>query len=199
MIHAVIVAHPDPDSFNLSLARRYQAAAEAQGHAVLLRDLYRLGFDPRLPIEELPKALTPTPGADVVAERALIGDADVFAFVYPLWFNAPPAMLKGYLDRVFGQGFGFSMGDNGNEPALKGRRMVSITTSGAPQAWMRETGSWDAVRKLFDEHFAAVCGLSVIDHLHFGDITLNLTPEAAEACAEMVAAAVLRNFSMDRR
>ncbi len=194
MKHAVIVAHPDPASFNLSLAHAYQAAAESLGHVVALRDLYRLGFDPRLPLEELPRDAAGAPGADVLAERAAIGDADVFTFVYPLWFNAPPAMLKGYLDRVFGMGFGFSMGGCGNEPALKGRMMVSVSTSGAPQAWMRETGSWQAVRKLFDEHFAAVCGLSVIDHLHFGDITTNLTPEAADACAQTLAEAVRRNF-----
>ncbi|QUD87528.1 NAD(P)H-dependent oxidoreductase [Phenylobacterium montanum] len=196
MKHAVIVAHPNPESLNLALARAYASAVESLGHTATLRDLYRLGFDPRLPLEELPHDLTATPRPDVAAERAAIGGADVFVFVYPLWFNAPPAMMKGYWDRVFGYGFGFSMGDAGNRPALSGRSMLTITTSGAPQRWVRETGSFEALRTLFDRHVAAVCGLSAIEHLHFGDIIPNLTPEAATACLEQTADMARRHFGV---
>lgn len=106
MKHAVIVAHPNVDSFTLTVARTWAEAAKAAGHTVELRDLYRIGFDPRLQDEEIPRPDGFQPGKDVLAERAAIGDADVFVFVYPLWFYAPPAMLKGYVDRVFGMGFG---------------------------------------------------------------------------------------------
>ncbi len=195
MKHAVIVAHPDGASLNLTLAKAYQAAAVDQGDAVVLRDLYRMNFDPCLHSEEIPRADSTGARADVMTERALIGDADVFVFVYPLWFNAQPAMLKGYVDRVFSSGFGFRAGAHGAEALLTGRMMVSITTSGAPQAWMQETGSWEAVRKLFDEHFASVCGLSLIDHLHFGGITANITAEAVQGYADQVTAAVHSRFA----
>ncbi|HEY2659913.1 MAG TPA: NAD(P)H-dependent oxidoreductase [Caulobacteraceae bacterium] len=195
MKHAVIVAHPDASSLNLTLAHAYQAAATRQGDTVVWRDLYRMNFDPRLQSDEIPRAGSPGVKADAVAERAAIGDADVLVFVYPLWFNAQPAMLKGYIDRVFGAGFGFQAGAHGAEPLLGGRMMLSITTSGAPQSWMQETGTWQAVRKLFDDHFAAVCGLSVIDHLHFGGITANITPEAVQGHVDTVSAAVQRHFA----
>ena len=48
MKHAVIVGHPDPDSFTLALANRYVAAVRDRGHDAVLRDLYRMDFDPRL-------------------------------------------------------------------------------------------------------------------------------------------------------
>lgn len=195
MKHVVIVAHPEPGSFNLTLAHAYQAATEGLGHGVVLRDLYRMDFDPCLKADEIPRPDGGAARPDIVAERAVIGDADVFVLVYPLWFNAPPAMLKGYIDRVFGMGFGFGFGAVGNEPRLKGKMLVTLSTSGAPQAWMRETGSWDAVTKLFDEHLASVCGLSMVDHLHFGDITADLTAEAVETCTDRVADAVRRHFS----
>lgn len=195
MKHALIVAHPNPGSFNLAMARAYETAVQAQGDVVVLRDLYRLNFDPRLAAGEIPSPGGFAPGADVLAERAQIGDADVFAFVYPLWFNAPPAMLKGYLDRVFGMGFGYGPGAAGNEPLLRGRRMISVSSSGAPEAWMRQTGMWDATRKLFDEHFAAVCGLTVVDHLHFGGIVPGITADAAASCADTVSDAVSRHFA----
>lgn len=199
MKHALIVAHPNPDSFNLALAHTYQAAVLALGHAVVLRDLYRIGFDPRLGIGEVPGPQGFTAGADVVAERALIGDADVFAFVYPLWFYAPPAMLKGYIDRVFGMGFGYGPGAAGNTPSLVGRMMFSVSSSGAPQAWIRQSGDWQAMRQLFDQHFAGVCGLSVVDHLHFGAILPGITAEAVQDCAAEVAAAVNRRFGPPAR
>jgi NAD(P)H dehydrogenase (quinone) len=194
MKHAIIVAHPNPDSFNLTMARAYQAAAERAGCRTVLRDLYRIGFDPRLADGEVPRPEGFRPGDNVEAERAFIGGADVFVFVYPLWFNSPPAMLKGYLERVFGMGFGFGPGEVGNDPLLRGRRMISITSSGAPKDWMVETGSWAAVRNLFDEHFSAVCGLSVVDHLHFGEIVPGMTAAAVARCAVKVGEMVDRRF-----
>ncbi|HXQ46327.1 MAG TPA: NAD(P)H-dependent oxidoreductase [Caulobacteraceae bacterium] len=194
MKHAVIVAHPNARSFNLTLARAYEAAAKAEGHAVIVRDLYRLGFNPCLPAEELPFAETVHLGDDVAAERALLSDVEVFCFVYPLWLDAPPAILKGYLERVFGFGFAYERGPEGNTPLLEGRSMISLTTSGAPTAWIKETGDWSALVSLFDDHFAAVCGLAVIDHVHFGDITPGMTAEAVQSAAAAVAGAVKQRF-----
>ena len=194
MKHAIIVCHPDPESFTLTMARAYADALTALGDEAPLRDLYRMGFEPRLAAEEVPGPGGFAPREDVVAERALIGGAQSFAFFYPVWFNAPPAMLKGYLDRVFGMGFGYGMGAEGNVPLLTGKSMISFTSSGAPKSWMVETGAWDAMRKLFDEHFAGVCGLAVLDHIHFGAIAPNITPEAVEACAEEARAAAARHF-----
>jgi NAD(P)H dehydrogenase (quinone) len=195
MKHALVVAHPKAGSFTLSMAKAYEEALRAQGHEVVLRDLYRTGFDPVLKAEEIPGPGGFAPGEDVQAERALIGDARAFAFFYPVWFNAPPAMLIGYIERVFGMGFGYGMGGDGNQPLLSGRSLVSVSSSGAPKSWMVETGAWDAMRKLFDEHVAGVCGLAVLDHLHFGAITPNITGEAVDACAAEVKAMAVRLFA----
>jgi NAD(P)H dehydrogenase (quinone) len=195
MKHAIIVAHPNANSFTLTMARAYQTAAERAGETTVLRDLYRLDFDPRLTDAEIPRPGGFAPADDVKAERALIGDADVFALVYPFWFNSPPAMLKGYIDRVFGMGFGFGPGAEGNEPLLGGCQLVSITSSGAPKDWIVETGAWTAERNLFDEHFARVCGLSVVDHIHFGDIVPGITVEMVQNCAAQVAEMVRSHFA----
>lgn len=195
MKHAVIVAHPNPDSFNLAMAHAYEKAALANGDQVVMRDLYRLSFDPRLSLHELPRLQGFAPAADVDAERATIGDADVFVFVYPLMFDSPPAMLKGYLERVFGMGFGFEQGQDGNAPRLRGRSMISISSSGGPRAWLERTGDWAALCKLFDEHFAAACGLSVLDHLHFGGIVPGITHEAVDQCRAQVRTMVKHQFA----
>jgi NAD(P)H dehydrogenase (quinone) len=194
MKHALIIAHPAVESFTLTMARTYATALAGHGHTAEIRDLYRMDFDPRLQAGEIPGPAGFEPGDDVKAEREILREARSFAFFYPVWFNAPPAMLKGYIDRVFGMGFGYGMGEDGNEPLLSGRSLVSFSSSGAPKSWMVETGAWDAMRKLFDEHVAGVCGLAVLDHLHFGGITPGVTAEAVEACADEVRAVAAQHF-----
>jgi NAD(P)H dehydrogenase (quinone) len=192
MKHALIVAHPNQHSFTMAMAHAYAEAAAARNDAVLLRDLYRMEFDPCLHADELPWAVNYKLRADVVTERGLLAAVDVFVFVYPFWFNAPPAILKGYVDRVFGMGFGYDATPPGAKPLLVGRRMISVTSSGAPKYWVDQSGALDAERKLFDEHIAAVCGMSVIDHLHFGRVTQGIREDAVGICAAAVRAAVAR-------
>lgn len=195
MKHAVIFAHPRPRSYTQAVAEAYAAAARALGHTVLVRDLYALDFDPRLQACELPGEADYRVPEDVATERTALADADVFALVYPFWFNAPPAMLKGYVDRVFGLGFGFQPVFGGTDPALTGRRLVSLTSSGAPDRWVEETGALEALKHSFDGHLAQVCGLSVVDHLHMGAITPNLSDVAFDGAMEEVAEAVRRWFA----
>lgn len=185
MKHAVIAAHPNEHSLTLSAARVYVDAVEAAGHTAVLRDLYRMGFDPCLKPAEVPGPLGYHAQPDVLAEQAVLQDADVFTFVYPLWFNAPPAILKGYVERVFDLGFAFKPVFGGLDPLLGGRRMFSISFSGAPEAWLRETHGLDALT-LFDRHFAAMSGLQLLGHVHIGGIVPGITPEAAEDIFERI-------------
>ena len=195
MKHAVIVAHPNIRSFTLSVAQAYCEAARSAGGAVLLRDLYRMNFAPCLAQEEIPRPGGFAPGRDIQDERRLLADADVFAFIYPFWMNAQPAMLKGYIDRVFGMGFAYGPGRGGNVQLLKARKMISFSSSGAPMEWVQKSGAWDAARKLFDEHFAAVCGLEVIDHIHFGGIHSGMRPDAVETLLGRVRSVVADRFT----
>jgi NAD(P)H dehydrogenase (quinone) len=193
--HALIVAHPNAESFNLSVARQYQASVEALGHRTILRDLYREGFDPRLQDQEIPRPAGFRPDPAIAAERQLIAGADVFCFVYPLWFNTPPAMLLGYIQRVFGMGFGYGpIRGGGNARLLLGRSLISFSSSGAPAEWLRTEGGWGALRNLFDDHVAEVCGMTVLDHRHYGRV-LNSTPASRiEAHLKDVKATVERCF-----
>ena len=186
MKHAVIVAHPRPDSLTCEIARAYADTARDLGDEVEFRDLYRMGFNPCLGPHETPGLKPPRFSQDVLEERERLAAVDVFAFVYPLWFNAPPAMLKGYVDRVFGFGFGYEPGPGGMAPLLDGRRLISFTTSGAPEAWVRDTGALSALTTLFDAHLAAVCGLRVQDHIHNGGIVPGTTAEAVDTILERV-------------
>lgn len=180
MKHALILAHPARKSLNAAIAAAYEEEARRLGHEVVVRDLYAMHFDPCLKADEIPGRKAPKFHDDVRREREMLADADVFALVYPFWFNAPPAILKGYVDRVFGMGFGFNPGAGGNAPALVGRRLISFSTSGAPDHWVRDTGALNDLTRLFDRHLAGTCGLVVEDHVHFGGIVSDLTDVAAD-------------------
>src|SRR5260370_21401705 len=120
-------------------------------------------FAATLDSDEVPKSGGFTPGVDVIEERRVLSGVHVFAFVYPFWMNAQPAMMKGYIDRVFGLGFAYGSSSTGNVPLLGSRKMISFTSSGAPTSWVVQTGAWHAAQKLFDQHFAARRGLELAD------------------------------------
>jgi NAD(P)H dehydrogenase (quinone) len=175
MKHAIIVGHPDPNSFTSALAKAYGEAVSVLGHEHLTRDLYRLAFDPRLKLSEIPGRTDWAPAPDVVAERQLLKDVDVFAFVYPLWFNTPPAIVKGYIERVFGVGFGYAeLHGGGRGPLLTDRQLVHVSASGSSSAWLNEQGAWVSLRNLFDDYFGKVCGMRVRPHIHFDSIVPGL-------------------------
>jgi NAD(P)H dehydrogenase (quinone) len=177
MKHAVILAHPKPTSFCAAIAQACVGHLRASGQEVVLRDLYALDFDPRLKAEELPTQHGAVPAADVAAERALLKDVKSLIFVYPFWFNAPPAILKGYVDRVLGLGFGYASITGHMEPLLDGVTLTSFSTSGAPEHWVNSTGALRALMTVFDLHLCGVCGLRLLDHKHFGDVVSYMTEE----------------------
>lgn len=194
MKHALIVAHPNPDSFTQSVARTARKALTHLGHANIARDLYAIDWDPRLKRQEVPDGAGYQTAPDTQAERIALSDIDSFIFVYPWWFNAPPAILKGYVDRVFSHGFGFRPVFGGMEPALVGRRLTTFSLSGAPDHWVRDTHALDRLIADFDHHLCAMCGLRYLDHIHLGGVSPGMTPEAGADLLETAKAAVLRIF-----
>ncbi|HSM96900.1 MAG TPA: NAD(P)H-dependent oxidoreductase [Rhizomicrobium sp.] len=186
MKHAIIVAHPGEASFTRTMALAYEDAVAKSGGTAVMRDLYRMNFDPCLKETEIPWSPGYALPQDISDERSRLAGVDVFAFFYPLWLNAPPAILKGYMERMFGLGFAYKRGRGGNEPLLTGKKLLSVSSSGAPMDWVIKTGAWQAMRTLFDSHFAAVCGLDVADHLHFGGVVPGVRADFVEKCAARV-------------
>jgi len=169
--HAVILCHPAETSFNRAVADRYVEAARARGHEAVLRDLYRLGFDPVLREEERQGH----PAADVNAEWGVLGKPDVFVLIYPIWFGAPPAMLVGYIDRVFGAGRERGAGGEGGPGTLlEGKHLVSLTSSGSMRAWLSEKGVLGSLRTVYDRYLSDVFGFAETARYHFDGITADL-------------------------
>jgi len=125
----VLCGNPVADSFSGTLADRYQAAAEDAGHEVLRINIADLDFDPVLRQgynEEQP--LEP----DLINVQAAIRAVDHIVIIYPNWWSAMPAILKGLFDRIWQSGFAFTRQQDSNkvDKLLSGRTARVIITSG---------------------------------------------------------------------
>ncbi|MBX7248620.1 MAG: NAD(P)H-dependent oxidoreductase [Caulobacteraceae bacterium] len=195
MKHAVVICHPRMQAFTRLTARTYIEAVQARGDEVVVRDLYAMDFDPRLHADELPDAAGGHVRTEILIERAILKDVDVFAFFYPIWFGSPPAMLKGYVERVFGVGFGYgAIKSGGTGPLLSGRSMVSFTSTGSENLWLVDSGGWDAVRKVFNERLSSACGLQSLDHVNFGGVDADMAPARIDEAVQQVRQAVTDLF-----
>ncbi|MFM7655915.1 MAG: NAD(P)H-dependent oxidoreductase [Paracoccaceae bacterium] len=131
-----IHAHPVPESFNTALCKVAVETARAKGHEVRLIDLYAEGFNPVMSTEER-RAYHDDgpPPPDVAPHIAALKWAEGLIFVYPTWWYAQPAMLKGWMDRVWRPGVTFSVPTPSEpmRPALTQVRLIGvITTLGSP-------------------------------------------------------------------
>lgn len=131
----IVLAHPDPAGFGPALARAARAAAEGAGHEVALLDLNAEGFDPVLRGPEL----RGPPGPDLARHTAALARAEALLLVFPLWWSGPPAILKGWLDRLWREGVAYTTDGPGGRlrPGLRGiTRLGVVMTTGAPWwAW----------------------------------------------------------------
>jgi len=169
--HIVVLAHPDAGSFNAAVAETYCETVRECGQEAILRDLYAIGFDPVLKQAERPGRAGFHPSADVLAELDAIRGGDIFVLVYPVWFGTPPAMMKGYVERVLGSGVSaHDIQQRAATSLLGGRRLISFTSSASGEPWLAEVGQELSLQTVFDRYLAHAFGMRPPEHVHFGSI-----------------------------
>lgn len=105
----VVYCHPDPDSFTAAIRDVVVETLTAGGHDVRVRDLYGEGFDARFSAEERRTHLTPGPHQSVAAHAEELHWCAHLVLVYPTWWSGQPAMLKGWMDRVWVRGIAWEL------------------------------------------------------------------------------------------
>ncbi|MBN1396095.1 MAG: NAD(P)H-dependent oxidoreductase [Pirellulales bacterium] len=186
----VLIGHQRQGSFCHAIAAAAVEELEAAGHAVVFHDLYAEGFDPILPHEEIPKDAP----LDATVEQHCreITAADGFVVVHPNWWAMPPAILKGWLDRVFRQGVVYRFGPGGVETLLDGKRAVVITTSNTPREdELRLYG--DPLENLWKTCVFGMCGVKDFYRRNFESIILS-TPDQRRQWLEEVRQIIRERF-----
>ena len=178
--HLIILGHPAAESFNAAIAKRYVDTVHTNHQETVLRDLYALGFDPLLKDSERFMRKGQPFSPDVEQELDLIRKCDVVTFIYPLWFGTPPAIIKGYVDRVFGAGFRFTDLATQKNDLFRGKRLAVVTTSASTLPWLESQGMWISLRQSFEQYLKAVFGFAKNYHYHADSIVDDLDQADAD-------------------
>lgn len=156
----IVLAHPLDKSLNHRFADLAAQTLAAAGHDVARIDLYAEDFDPRLTRAERETHYTETPDHSGIAPHAAaLREADMLVLVFPTWWFGLPAILKGWIDRVFAPGIAFDHGTDFGPivPKLdRLRRMVAITTLGTPW-WADRLVMWRPVRRMLKTAVLGSC------------------------------------------
>ncbi|MGE3770250.1 MAG: NAD(P)H-dependent oxidoreductase [Bdellovibrionales bacterium] len=154
----IIYAHPNPQSFNHAIAETAERILREAGNDVRTRDLYALKFNPVLSGDDFTSYKN---GGlpDVREEHEHILWADQLLFTYPIWWFGRPAILQGYIDRVFNRGFAFDIKDGAPVGLLKHKRALVFQTTGQAVDAYKPTGLDDAIHKPMIEGTLQFCGI----------------------------------------
>jgi putative NADPH-quinone reductase len=173
----VVLCHPNRSGFNQAVAEAARQALNAT-HAVDFLDLYKEDFNPVLPADELPRKFS----FDVTTQKYndLVKNASVYVFAHPDWWGGPPALLKGFIDRVFRPGVayefeGYEFLSKKKAALLEGRKALVFTTTD----YAKPEGE-DPSAVIWKKNVFAYCGIDDA-RVHTFYETYNSTYEARHA------------------
>jgi NAD(P)H dehydrogenase (quinone) len=177
----LVVVHPRSDSLTHAVARAFAQGTEVVGHRVVWADLYAERFNPVLLAADEPDwdDLTKTYSPEVRAEMARIEAADATVIVFPVWWWSMPAMLKGWIDRVWNHGWAY--GDGARYPH---QRVWMLAVAGGTGAQFSKRGYDTAMATQIETGVLRYCG---VDEARL--IMLYGTLEGTAKCEAVVAEA----------
>lgn len=156
----IVIAHPDPDSLTHHVTKELQSAFADQGVSSEVADLAAEDFDPRFTQEDRSsyQQVTRMP-ADVVAEQERIDRADHLVLVFPVYWWSMPALLKGWIDRVFVSGWAFEQLEGGSlQPKLGRLSMHLVPIAGSDASSYERHGYRASISTQIEHGVMDFCG-----------------------------------------
>ncbi|WP_199616444.1 NAD(P)H oxidoreductase [Paenibacillus alkalitolerans] len=153
----IVASHPRTNSFTFAVADRFAQGLQDAGHRPELLDLYSIGFDPALRETDEPswsssrKMYSP----EVEAEIARMKKHDALAYIFPIWWYTMPAMLKGYIDRVWNDGVAYG------SSKLHHERVLWLGLAGASREHLEKRQYDKMLKRQLNVGMAAYAGIPV--------------------------------------
>ena len=192
---SIILAHPDINSFNHAIAKTAAKELTANNHDVVFHDLYEEKFDPVLEMAEIPKE---APLPEIIENHCReISNADGIIIVHPNWWGQPPAILKGWVDRVIRPrtAYEFIEGDNGEgvpKGLLKAEAAIIFNTSNTEKSREMQTFG-DPLQLLWKNCIFDLCGVKRV-HREMFRIIVTSSEQQRKRWLDEVRYLVLENF-----
>jgi NAD(P)H dehydrogenase (quinone) len=194
----MIVAHPNRASFNHAIARTCATALTENAHEVIVHDLYQEGFEPMLPYDEFTKEAAPP--AEIQRHCAEVSQAEGIVVIHPNWWGQPPAILKGWVDRVMrpGVAYEFLEGDKGEgvpRGLLKAKCAIIFNTSNT-ETTREQAVFGDPLESIWRNCIFGLCGVPVIHRRMFNIVVTSSETERKGWLSE-VATTIDRFFPVE--
>ncbi|WP_291582819.1 NAD(P)H-dependent oxidoreductase [Clostridium sp. UBA6640] len=170
MKHLIIYAHPNPNSFCHAILQSVENVSKSKGHEVKIKDLYAINFNPTLQPSDFEAFGRGEVPSDIKCEQEEVTWADLITFIYPIWWASMPAILKGYIDRVFANGFAYKYDNNAPVGLLEGKKALVFNTTGSPSDAYAENGMHDAMKQMVNDGIFKFCGIEPLYHTFFGAV-----------------------------
>jgi len=169
---SVILAHPTLGSFNHAIASEVVSCLKDVGHDVKYHDLYSEKFDPVMTTDEIPRGASMPP--EVERHALELEKADGLVIVHPNWWCQPPAILKGWVDRVLRPGRAYNFVPDkkgGGKPVglLKLGKVLVINTANNPQEKEIEQYG-DPLEVFWKKVVFGICGVPDVRRLVFSPV-----------------------------
>jgi len=187
----LILAQNKTSSFNHAIAARAAAALEELGHSVSVHDLYAEHFDPVLPIgeESLPEEELPQTIRDYLAE---VRSSDGLIFVHPNWWGSPPAILRGWVERVFRQNSMYNFSPQGVVSYIGDKVVQIFSTSNTPRE-IEMNVYRDPIENFWKTILFGLLGCKSFERRNFEPIILS-TPEERKKWLDEIEDTIKRRF-----
>jgi NAD(P)H dehydrogenase (quinone) len=165
-----VFSHPFVDKYPAAVMNAFHEPFREAGHAIDILDLHREGFDPRFTAQDHAHFWGGDAPAEIATMHRRVEQADRLAFVFPVYWWSMPAMMKGWIERVFTGGWAYQFGngveDRGKQPpaSLLGNVPTTlIGIAGASQHTYEKYGYAQAMRTQLDVGIFAYCGITDVE------------------------------------
>jgi len=170
MKYLIIYAHPSAASFNHAILETISEELKKSNKDFKVRDLYKIGFNPVLSAEDLAAIQKGAVPHEIKTEQDYIRTSDTLIFIFPIWWSSMPAMLKGYIDRVFSLKFAYDISADGVVGLLKGKKVFIVSTTGASKEDYERMGAFKMMNQSMDMAIFQSSGMEVIGHKYFSSV-----------------------------
>ena len=159
-----VIAHPNKESFTHALMNEFISSTESAGNTVVIADLYAEGFDPCFNMHDI--ALYGGAGAvseEIAREHKRIMDAEAIVLFFPVWWWSMPAILKGWVDRVFTSGFAFTFEGGNTSGLLTHRKGAMFCPAASDHGFYRRYGYHNAMQRQIDAGVFGYSGIADVE------------------------------------
>lgn len=167
MKNLIVYAHPHSGSLNHFFKQTVLESLQKSGEEIEVRDLNQINFNPVLSLEDMNGQRMGKVADDVKKEQDFIAWSDRIVFIYPIWWTGMPAIMKGYIDRVFSYGFAYRYDQGIQKGLLTGKKTIIINSHGKSNAEYEAMGMDKALALTSDTGIFTYSGLEIQEHFYF--------------------------------